>query len=62
MELYKVMLTNNAECYVIGEDESQARDKIKDWIRERYMLAAQIASMDLIAESNTKGFVEKLIL
>jgi hypothetical protein len=62
MELYKVFLTNGSDCYVTGDDESEARDKVKEWLRERYLMAVQIADMELIADTESKGFVDKLIL
>jgi hypothetical protein len=61
MELYKIKLTNGTEVYGIGSDEFEAKDKVMDWVKERFFQSVQIGSMELVAESATKGNVPKLV-
>lgn len=62
MQLFKVTLANNIDCYVVAEDESEARDKVREWSRERFMYYVQILDIDLVAETESKGFVDKLVI
>lgn len=61
MELYKFTLTNNTSGYAVGKDEFDARDKITKWVKSRFFQSIQISNMEQIAETDTKGFMEKLV-
>lgn len=61
-ELFLAELSNGNKVYVIGIDELDCRDKIYEYIQKRFFSTVlQILKMEHLAETNTKGFVNKLI-
>lgn len=63
-ELHLANISNGSSVYVVGIDDMDCRDKVMDFIRKRFFAdpTVTISSMEHIAETETKGFVNKLIL
>lgn len=63
-ELYLSKLSNGKEAFVVAEDIGYARDKVSEWIKERFIggSAPTILDMKLVAESKNRGRAIKLIL
>jgi hypothetical protein len=64
MELYLIELSNRKEVYCIARNEDEARDKVSDWLKQRFIGGSPmyINSAKLLAESEPKGFVPKIVL
>lgn len=63
-ELHLATLSNDKKVYVVARDEMEARDKAKDYINTRFLgdTSVYITNIEHLAETETKGFVKKLIL
>lgn len=64
MELYLARLSNNTESYVVANDIGEARDKVDDWLDERFIGGSPVSiiGMNLLAETKTRGRGQKLLL
>ena len=64
MELYLANLSNNSTCYVMAEDIGIARDKVDDWLDERFIGGSPVSimGMKILAETKTRGRGAKLLL
>lgn len=63
-ELFIFILSNGNSVYCVGIDEDDCRDKVNDYLKERFFAGTpvNINSTEMLGETNTKGFVDKLIL
>lgn len=63
-ELHLAKLTNGSSVYVVGIDDVDCRDKVYEYMEKRFFAdpSINIESMEHIAETSTKGFVDRLLL
>jgi hypothetical protein len=63
-ELHLAKLTNGSSVYVVGIDDMDCRDKIYEFMEKRFFAdpSIQIESMEHIAETSSKGFVDRLLI
>jgi hypothetical protein len=63
MKLFLIK-TDEADYYVTGKEEYHARDKVHEYIRERYFAGKPVNIINIkeVADENQNGFTPKFII